>query len=36
MIRGFEFKVLDNELTKGNKEKLILDDSIIREFIKQK
>ncbi|MDF2884009.1 MAG: hypothetical protein K0R54_4575 [Clostridiaceae bacterium] len=36
MIRGFEFKVLDNELIKGNKEKLILDDSIIREFIMQK
>lgn len=36
IIRGFEFKVFDTELTEGSKNKLILEDSIIREFIKQK
>lgn len=36
MIRGTEFKVLDNELTVGSKEKLKLDDNIIKEFLKQK
>ena len=36
MIRGMEFKVLDNEFTEGNKEKLKLDDNVIREFLKQK
>ena len=36
MIRGMEFKVLNNEFSQGNKEKLRLDDNVIREFLKQK
>lgn len=32
MIRGTEFKVLDNELTEKSKEKLKLDDEIIKEL----
>jgi len=36
MIRGTEFKVLDNELTEESKEKLKLNDKTIKEFLSQK
>ncbi len=35
-IRAAEFKVLDNELTRGNNKRLRLDDSVIIEFLEQK
>lgn len=33
MIRGMEFKVLNNEFTEGSKEKLKMDKNVIREFL---
>lgn len=36
MIRGMKFELLNNEFTQGSKEKLRLDDKVIKEFLKHK